>query len=69
MPEIPGTLKPPRLASAPGTPVLGQMYANTASNTVYWWNGTVWLSVSPEVHVGTAAPSPRVNQTLWVDTT
>jgi len=46
MPEILGTLKPPRLASAPGSPALGQLYYNTGTNLLMWWNGTAWVSAS-----------------------
>ena len=46
------------------------MYYNTATGYTYYWNGTRWLIVmSGEVWVGTAAPSPRGDYTLWVDTT
>jgi len=31
------------LASAPGSPVPGQVYFNTTDNTLYWWNGTAWV--------------------------
>ena len=47
MPEITGTFKPPRLATAPGAPVNGQMYFNTTDNKLYYWNGTAWVSLSP----------------------
>ncbi len=43
MPDIRGTLKAPRLASAPSTPTVGQMYYNTTSNELQWWNGTAWI--------------------------
>src|SRR4249919_1003522 len=32
------------LASAPGTPVKGQMYMNTTDNTLYWWDGAQWIA-------------------------
>jgi len=46
MPEIVGTLKTPRLAAAPSSPVAGQMYFDTVANVLYWWNGTAWVSAS-----------------------
>ena len=72
MPEIVGTLKPPRLAAAPSSPVKGQMYFNSTDNTLYWWDGTKWVasgggSTPPEVYIGTAAPT-RNQEVLWVDT-
>jgi hypothetical protein len=51
MPEIVGTLKPPRLASAPSSPSLGQLYYDTAINDLLWWNGTAWVS-APAFRVG-----------------
>ncbi|MBL0307659.1 MAG: hypothetical protein IPQ25_17015 [Chitinophagaceae bacterium] len=30
------------LASAPGTPVVGQVYYDTVANAAYVWNGTAW---------------------------
>jgi len=32
------------LSTAPGSPVKGQMYFDTAANTLYWWDGTQWWS-------------------------
>jgi len=43
MPEILGRLRPPRLAGAPATPANGEMYYDTASNKLYWWDGTQWI--------------------------
>lgn len=37
------------LASAPSSPVAGQMYYNTTDNVIYFWNGTAWLSVAGDI--------------------
>src|SRR4029077_4675700 len=46
MPEIVGRLRTPRLAVAPSSPTAGEMYYDTATNTLYWYNGTAWVSSS-----------------------
>ena len=33
-----------QLGSAPGSPVTGQLFYNTADNTLYWWDGSAWVS-------------------------
>src|SRR5215813_2410419 len=56
MPEVLGTLKPPRLptASAPSSPTPGQMYYDTTDNRLKWWDSTKWV---PAMDVGGAAVS------------
>jgi hypothetical protein len=46
MPDFVGTLKPPRLSAAPSAPTVGQLYYNTTTNILYWWDGTKWISAS-----------------------
>ena len=35
-----------QLASAPGSPVSGQIYYNTTDNKTYYWNGSSWIDMS-----------------------
>lgn len=35
-----------QLASAPGSPVTGQIYYNTTDNKTYYWNGSSWIDMS-----------------------
>ena len=44
MPEILGRLRPPRLASTPATPAVGEEYYDTGTNMLFWWNGTAWVA-------------------------
>ena len=37
-------LRAHQLGTAPAAPVTGQLYYNTADNTLYWWDGTAWQS-------------------------
>jgi hypothetical protein len=46
MPEITGRLRTPRLAAAPSSPIVGEMYYDTVANTLYYWNGTAWQSAA-----------------------
>lgn len=57
------------LATAPSTPVVGQMYYNTATNAAYVWNGTLWsvfdarLATSIPLAALATDPLARVNHT------
>lgn len=45
MAEFKGTLIPPKLASAPGSPTEGQVYYDTVTHNQYMYNGTSWIPV------------------------
>lgn len=71
MTKILGRIVTPNLPSAPSSPNLGELYYDTGTNTLLWWNGTAWVSGgggAAEVDISTGGPSPRVGQMLWVDT-
>lgn len=57
------------LATAPSTPVVGQMYYNTATNAAYVWNGTLWsvfdarLATSIPLSALVTDPLARANHT------
>jgi hypothetical protein len=61
MPEFKGSLRTPRLPSAPVSPITGEMYYDTTTNVLYWWNGTTWLgatgSQGPQGATGPAGPT------------
>ena len=37
------------LASAPSSPVTGQIYYNSVDKAVYFWDGTAWINVSGDI--------------------
>lgn len=37
------------LASAPSSPVVGQIYYDTTTSTIYFWNGTAWVDISGDI--------------------
>jgi hypothetical protein len=63
-----------QLGAAPSSPVTGQMYYNTADNTLYWFNGTIWVSASGGAPSGAAGgdlsgtyPNPQIAPGVIVD--
>lgn len=51
-------LRAHQLGTAPAAPVTGQLYYNTADNTLYWWDGAQWVSAR-----GGAAATPQATTT------
>lgn len=39
------------LATAPGTPLDGQIYYNTSDDTLYFWNGSSWINVVQQAEI------------------
>ena len=39
------------LATAPGTPLDGQIYYNTSDDTLYFWNGSAWINVVQQAEI------------------
>jgi len=70
MPEFKASLRTPRLPSAPTSPITGEMYYDTGTSTLYWWNGTTWISAkgAPPIFEQPAQPTEPVQiGSLWVD--
>lgn len=56
MPEFPGRLRPPRLASAPSSPAEGETYYDTVAKLLYYWNGTTWTAMPAPFVICSNAP-------------
>src|SRR5262245_9362039 len=41
------------LGTAPASPVKGQVYFDTTTNTLFWWDGTTWQSAKGGIAFGT----------------
>ena len=68
MPEILGRLRTPRLPAAPASPVVGEMYYDTGTNGLYWWNATAWIASQP-TFVSALPGSPVDGQEVYFQDT
>ena len=53
---------------APDTPQAGDLWFDTDTNILYYYDGTVWVPITPETPDG-SEPSDPVPGQLWYDTT
>jgi hypothetical protein len=54
-------------STPPGTPIIGQLWWNSASKLMSVWNGTVWKTISSATSSSTQ-PTSNVQGDLWYDT-
>ena len=54
-------------STAPGTPLVGQQWWDSANKLMKVWNGTVWKTISSATSSATA-PTSNVTGDLWYDT-
>lgn len=58
------------LASAPGTPVQGQVYFNTTDKKIYYWDSTAWIDISGDIRDvigGNALTAANVDGAITLD--
>lgn len=58
------------LASAPGSPVAGQVYFNTTDAKIYYWDGTAWIDISGDIRDvvgGNALTASTTNGVVTLD--
>jgi hypothetical protein len=53
--------------TAPGTPLIGQLWWDSTNKIMNVWNGTVWKTISSATS-SSSAPSSNVQGDLWYDT-
>jgi hypothetical protein len=54
-------------STAPSTPLVGQLWWNSANKIMSVWNGTVWKTISSATS-SASAPTSNVQGDLWYDT-
>ena len=58
------------LASAPSSPVAGQVYFNTTDAKIYYWDGTAWIDISGDIRDvigGNALAATNSNGAITLD--
>lgn len=70
MPEVTGRLRTPRLAAPPTAPTVGEMYYDTGSNQLLYWNNTAWTQAGGSGGLGAIYDSDQIGIVKqWAGTT
>ena len=72
MTKFVGTLNIPSLSSAPGTAQEGDLYYNTSTDKVNFYNGSAWSEIGGggagnTVYYQSSAPSSPNTGDIWID--
>lgn len=56
-------------SSAPSSPTIGDVWVNTGNDSVYFWNGTIWVNVQSQAqsYVQDEPPVSPAEGSIWLD--
>lgn len=56
-------------SSAPSNPTIGDVWVNTGNDSVYFWNGTIWVNVQSQAqsYVQDEPPVSPAEGSIWLD--
>jgi hypothetical protein len=67
MTEFKGRLRTPRRNGAPTGPAPGELYYDTADDTLFWWDGAKWVGwLGLVVYEQAAMPLGAIEGAVWI---